>query len=258
MGIHLVTGHAGKPHVTSADQGAFNAGIIGGGKYVLNTGSRFLAETISNNLIRIHDGELIDQGRQINIPVNDYEDCIIDNGLQGVKRNDLIVARYHKNKETDIEEAELVVVKGVSGTQAVDPEITVGNILNGDVEDDVPLYRVRLDGINIIAVEPVFNVLATLDELNTNLSNVALNEGNFAICSQMSGKPVYEGTAYLGTSFYLPKAYALKVTSVTAVGASGNFVSSLEFDRYGDYVRPTTVNANLAGYMLQIEGTISK
>ena len=74
----------------------------------------------------------------------------------------------------------------------------------------------------------------------------------------MSGKPVYEGTAYLGTSFYLPKAYALNVISVIAVGASGNFVSSLEFDRYGDYVRPTTVNANLAGYMLQIEGTISK
>lgn len=83
-------------------------------------------------------------------------------------------------------------------------------------------------------------------------------EGAFAVCSQISNVPVYEGAAYLGTSFYLPKGYSINVSNVVAIGAYGNFASSLEFGRYGDYIRPTTTNANLAGYMIQIEGIISK
>lgn len=97
-----------------------------------------------------------------------------------------------------------------------------------------------------------------IDMLNTNLSNVSPKEGSFAACSQISNVPVYGGTAYLGTSFYLPKGYSINVTNVTAIGAYGNFVASLDFNRYGNYIRPATVNANLAGYMIQIEGIISK
>ena len=34
MAVDLVTGYAGKPNVSAADTGAFNAGVIGSGKYV--------------------------------------------------------------------------------------------------------------------------------------------------------------------------------------------------------------------------------
>ena len=33
MGIHIVTGYAGKEHVTSADAGSMNAGIVKGQRY---------------------------------------------------------------------------------------------------------------------------------------------------------------------------------------------------------------------------------
>lgn len=93
MGMKIVTGRTGAAHVTSADDGARNAGIIGTGKYIFNIGNKFAYEIISNNLIRVKDGYGINQGRQFGIEHADYEECEIDNGLQGVKRTDLIVAK---------------------------------------------------------------------------------------------------------------------------------------------------------------------
>ncbi len=162
MGVHLVTGYAGKEHITSADHGAFNAGVAGSGKYVLQTGSMFDAEIISNNKIKIKDGDLINQGRHIRIAPDNQEECTIDNGLQSVKRNDLIVVRYSKNIETDVETVQVMVLKGVSGATAVDPTYTSGDILGGAVTDDFPLYRVKLDGLNITAVEKMFATLVPL------------------------------------------------------------------------------------------------
>lgn len=165
MAAHLITGYAGKEHITSADQGAYNAGVIGSGKYVLSTGSQFAAEIVSNNLIKIRDGNLINQGRHMNIAVNDYEEVQIDNGIQGMKRNDLIVMRYTRNVETDIETAQIKVLKGVSSENASDPEYVTGDILNGDTEDDFLLYRVKLDGISLEGIEPLFTKMEPLTDI---------------------------------------------------------------------------------------------
>lgn len=162
MGTHLITGYAGREHITAADQGAYNAGTIGAGKYVLSTGNQFAAEVVSNNLIKIRDGDLMDQGRHVNIEFNDYEEVPIDNGIQGMKRNDLIVIRYTRSVETNIEKAEMTVLKGISRDEAIDPDYVTGDILNGDEADDFPLYRVKLNGLNIEAVEPLFTVIEPL------------------------------------------------------------------------------------------------
>lgn len=175
MGAHLITGYAGKEHITAADQGLYNAGTLGTGKYVLPIGSMFEASIITNNLVKIKDGCLVNQGRNINIAVNDYEECEIDNGIQALKRNDLIVIRYEKNADTGIETASTIVIKGVSGETAVDPEYTKGNIFNGDSVDDFPLYRVKLEGLNITAVEPLFNTIVSFKTLIDSVTS--LNKG---------------------------------------------------------------------------------
>ncbi len=165
MGAHLVTGYAGENHITAADQGQYNAGTVGTGRYVLETGSMFEAEVKSNNLIRIKDGDLVNQGRHISIAPDDYADCAIDNGLQAVKRNDLIVMRYTQNPNTLVESAQVVVIKGVSGDTATDPSYTTGDILNGAQTDDYPLYRVSLDGLNITTVEQLFSTVPPLSKV---------------------------------------------------------------------------------------------
>ena len=177
MGAYIVTGLKGQEHVTSADDGAFNAGIVGTGKYVMKTAEQFAAEIVSNNIVRIKSGDLVNQGRHIRIEVNDYEDMTIENGAQSVKRNDLIVMRYKKDTSTtiELESAELVVIKGTAGATATDPTYTSGDILAGATQDDFPLYRVSLNGLNIEKVTPLFSTVPNLNELNTNMVKLATN-----------------------------------------------------------------------------------
>lgn len=156
----------GRPHITSDRIRNFNAAIFGAGKYVVDTGSKFSYEIISNNQIKINDGQLISQGTHACIDLNNYEELQIDTGLQGLKRNDLIVARYTRNKITDVESMQMVVIKGTSSEDAVDPPYITGDVLSGASEDDMPLYRVRLDGLNIEKVECMFTVIPSLPSVN--------------------------------------------------------------------------------------------
>ena len=175
MSVHLITGQGTTDHITSSDAGSLHAGIVGTGRYVLNRGNKFTYEVVSNNLVKVKDGDLLNQGRHMNIAVNDYEECTIENGLQSVKRNDLIVIRYEKNTETEIETASVVVIKGTSGDTAVDPAYTTGNILGGDPVDDFPLYRVRLNGINIEGIDTMFAVQKSIKNLDESLGNTDIS-----------------------------------------------------------------------------------
>ena len=154
--MEIITGYTGKDHVTAADDASLYRAIFGSGDYVLNVGSVLKHTVISNNLIKIADGDVMIQGHQGRTKANDYTEVTIDNGTAGMKRHDLIVARYEKNVETGIESINLVVMKGIAATTAVDPEIIQENISTGGTRRDFPLYRVKLNGINIELVEQLF------------------------------------------------------------------------------------------------------
>ena len=157
MAVNIVTGMTGTAHITSDDDRCFNASILGKGKYVFDYGKKFSPDIINNNLIRIHEGMCINQGTQMGIELNGYEDVTIENGVSGSKRNDLIVMRYEKNADTSIEKASLVVIKGTAGANATDPSYISGNILDGgDLIDDMPLFRVKIESLTITAVEKLF------------------------------------------------------------------------------------------------------
>ena len=164
MALHLVTGYAGTEHVTSADQGAYYMGTFGEGQFVLNRGAKFAATVVSNNSVSIADGEALMQGRFIKMTMGTSESVSIDNGTSGMKRNDLIVIRYSKNAGTGIETAALAVIKGTpDATTPVDPEYTKGDITDGtDLVNDMPLYRVSLDGINIDSLTQLFAVKTSM------------------------------------------------------------------------------------------------
>ena len=160
--LHLVTGHAGKAHVTAADHASLNAAIFGEGEFVLNRGSQFAATVISNNSIRVADGDIIMQGRHIRLNEGSYVDLAIENGTQGMNRCDLIVARYTKDSLTGVEDCNLVVIKGTESTgSATVPAYNSGDIINDHVLiADMPLYAVNLNGLNVQSVTAQFDVYA--------------------------------------------------------------------------------------------------
>lgn len=155
--LHLVTGYAGTEHVTAADQGAFHALTMGSGQCVINTGKKFEASIVSNNLVKVLDGEIYMQGRYIRLEPEAYAELAIATGTQGMLRHDLIVARYKKTLSTGVEEANLVVITGAAAASSPsDPEYTTGNILDGELQNDIPLHRVVIDGLTITGIEPLY------------------------------------------------------------------------------------------------------
>ena len=153
-----MTGYAGQPHVAAADQGSLFEALIRGGQFVMEAGSNFAASVVSNNQIRVSDGELMMQGRHVKLAPGSYVDLTIENGAQGYLRNDLIVARYTQTAETGVEECSLVVLKGTPATgNPSTPKYTTGSInANGALQHDFPLYRVPLSGLTVGELEPLF------------------------------------------------------------------------------------------------------
>ena len=156
---HLITGYAGTEHIMSADQGSFNASFFGTGEYVMEAGNQLAASIISNNKVRILDGDILMQGRHIRIKPNTYEDVTIATGVAGKNRQDLIVCEYSKDANTGIETAEIKVIKGTASSKASDPSITSGNILAGASLNQMPLYRVKINGVVLSSIERLYKKL---------------------------------------------------------------------------------------------------
>lgn len=171
--MEIITGYTGKPHVTSEQDRDVNIGVVGEGSYVLQTGMQLAAEVSSNNEIKIRDGVLMHQGCTASIKKNTYDSLIIINGSQGMKRIDLIVARYEKNQDNGIESLDLKVIQGTpaESTPTV-PEYTEGDIQAGDYVADMPMYQVIIDGLNITEVKKVFEVAPGIDALKKEIAEL--------------------------------------------------------------------------------------
>ena len=172
----LLDGFADGPHITEKQVGLVNQGTYGPDDYVLETGRQAEAQILTNNSIRIFDAVYVIQGRRDAIAANDYTDVSIDNGAQGMNRNDIIVRRYEKDESSEIESVSYAVIKGTPNEgPAVDPAVTEGDIRSGATLHEMKLYRVKLEGLNIVAVEPLFSVLMNMSTLNAYLSQLSSN-----------------------------------------------------------------------------------
>ena len=91
MAMELVTGYAGKAHVTSYQDAAIQAGIVGVDNGVLGyVGQGMKAVVTSANNIRIYDGVALIGGKAVVIDRDTYQDVAIANGTVGKYRNDII------------------------------------------------------------------------------------------------------------------------------------------------------------------------
>ncbi len=205
MANYLDTGDTGRA-VSAESDGALFAGIFGSAKYVLENGSQFKAEVQSNNIVKISDGDAVVYGRHVRIPANDSALVTINNGHSGTNRIDLIVFRYTKDS-TGKETVDLAVIQGEDSTgTAAAPATIDGDILTGAMQADFPLYRVELNGLNIVSVTAMFDVIGNISQLtktNKDLSNKLGNLGQSAAIGQY-GSAWNVGTSYQNAGSKLP------------------------------------------------------
>ena len=223
MTVELITGHAGSAHISAADDGWQNVGAFGSGKYVLDTGTQFNAEVQNANLVTIGVGDAMFEGRHVRVSAT--ENVAIDNGAQGMNRNDIICIKYEYDSGTDVETASLEVVKGTaSSSTPSDPTIPSGSILDSDSVAYMPLWRIPIEGITVgTPVKLYGDVVVTLAGMLTktwtasqipNISASKITSGTLdaARIPNIDASKVTSGTFADGR---IPNLAASKITSGT-------------------------------------------
>lgn len=223
MAAHLITGYKGSEHIQSADARSFNMAMFGGGEFVMEIGEQLDASITNNNTVRILDGDILMQGGHIRIETGTYEDMTIETGTAGKSRIDLIVMTYEKNALDGTEKAYLEVIKGTPTEETpTDPAYEQGTLAEGDLKNQMPLYRVKVEGVVLTSLEVLFktiptyktiaeqyaaqfqkacdtylgalNVLDTMEEVNANTQTnqlagaLAVKEGIASLNLKMDGK----------------------------------------------------------------------
>ena len=170
--MELVTGKAGTPHVSSADDGRRIAGEVGTGSYVLKTGGGLAPSLVDANTVRFATGDMVVQGRHIGLTAP--EDVKVASGTQGKKRTDYICVHYKRDvagsNPTLVETCEWKVLQGTPGTDATAPTVPAGSILDGDAEATVPVASVDFDGLTTGTPKLLIPTLTPLAELGDSVS----------------------------------------------------------------------------------------
>lgn len=168
MAMHLITGHAGTAHISSEDDGALNAAIVGEGSYVFAFGDDFAATMTTANQVTVGTGALVHNGRKA--WSRSSTQLTVESGTQAQRRNDLVVARY--TKTGDVEDMQLAVIKGtpVSYGEPSDPAHEEGSVVDGATVSDFPLWRIPIDGITPGEPEPLFEVTPSLAAVRDSVS----------------------------------------------------------------------------------------
>ena len=174
--MKIVSGRTGSPHVTSQQFRQMLEGIIGQGSYIMTSGENLKPELSSNNLLKIRSGMMAHHGCISCVDISTYDEVTLTNGSQGMKRIDLIVNRYTRNAETEVENCSWKVIQGkpVASNPAV-PAYTSGNLQNGDLVDECPAFEVHYDGINVTEVKSLLSVTDGLSGLSRKLTNTNTN-----------------------------------------------------------------------------------
>ena len=154
MTFEIVDGMTGQKHISSDDLAALNTATVGKTDCVLHYGDDFALTMASANSATLGTGVGMVGGKRF---WNQAATSLtIQSGTQGQKRNDLVVARYAKTS-AGIESITPVVIKGTPTTGAAADPATTAN--------DLKLWRVTLDGINVSSTTALFETMPTMAEL---------------------------------------------------------------------------------------------
>lgn len=168
--MKIVSGRTGLPHVTSQQFRQMLEGILGQDSYILTSGENLKPELSSNNLLKIRSGMMCHHGCISCVEIGTYDEVTLTNGSHGMQRIDLVVNRYTRNAETEVEKCEWKVITGTAkASSPAVPTYTKGNLQEGDLVDECPVFEIHYNGINVTDVKSLLSVVGSLAELNGKL-----------------------------------------------------------------------------------------
>lgn len=204
--MKIVSGRTGSPHVTSQQFRQMLEGILGQDSYILTSGENLKPELSSNNLLKIRSGMMCHHGCISCVEIGTYDEVTLTNGSHGMQRIDLVVNRYTRNTETEVEKCEWKVITGTAkASSPAVPTYTKGNLQEGDLVDECPVFEIHYNGINVTEVKSLLSVAGSLAELNGKLSKkVDTTTVGVEIPESFTGQylnsaPIYQKMINIGT-----------------------------------------------------------
>ena len=188
-------------HIYAEDDAAIYQSLFGEDG-VSSVGQACKATVLSNNKVRVADGVICVGGHFARIPYGDYIDCEIENGQSGQNRNDIIVARFETTGTGGIDTYTCEVKKGMAGSTATDPEIVQEDLYKAGKVRELPLYRVKIEGLSITAVEQLFTLRKTNEELEKELVSLNSKIKNFNTDKTLWSGSVINKDVELSDSIY--------------------------------------------------------
>lgn len=247
-------------HIHAEDDASVYLSLFGGDGVSTN-GQSCKATVLSNNKVRIADGIICVGGHFARIPYGDYIDCEIDSGQSGKNRNDIIVARIKTTGTGGIDTYTCEVKKGTAGSTATDPEIVQEDLYKAGKVRELPLYRVKIEGLSITAVEQLFMLRKTNEELEKELESL-----NSKIPHLYNGEIVlyYYSTTWLYAREFVGKEFEGCYPQVTCLYRDGQpnqqtiMISAREVDSDGYLVIWAYGGGYVSGHMLGVSVSICK
>lgn len=233
-GITLNTPPEEEAHILAEDDAAIYQSIFGEDG-VFTIGDRMKATVINNNQVRVSNGVICVGGHIARTVYGDYSDMTIENGEISKNRNDIITAVFSTTGEKGIDKFKIEVKKGTPGVVAEDPELTKENLYEGGKLRELPLWRVKLEGINIIGVEQMFKIIHKIPDLEEMIES-------------LNGKSIIEnGTS--GFNHYIKYANGLLVQwGLVSIGYT---------DGYGPITYPVPFSGTIKDYVLITQASYS-
>jgi hypothetical protein len=250
MGLKIVTGRTGTPHVSSNQIQAFNRSLLGD-LAILDLGQHFDAVVRDANTIRIYDGCIVIQGIYAIIPHDEYEDILVEPVSVGNTRIDTIYLHYAKDMENDTESVEIDIAQGEEAVNnPVKPDIDAGgDTWEGTTDIRIPLYDVTVTSFEttITAYEYMDVYSPTISDLQERIPETTVSgvkgdaeseyrSGNVNITSANIGLGNVDNTADLDKPVSTAQQSALddKIDKVTGKGLSTNDYTDAEKQKNAD------------------------
>lgn len=195
MGVELVTAYTGTNHVSSSQDGALYAGIVGLDNYVFTTGQKLQATMEDANTLVVASGNGLINGRHFE--VTDTVSFTIPTGSQDMMTSNLAVIRYTKGADSVESVTPLVLTGEPVAKDPQDPAYNEGSILDGVSTVDFPIYRVVTTGISAGEPEQLFDVVGPLSDVPRTEWRFATDGPVVSSWTVISGN-VKQGTAITG------------------------------------------------------------
>lgn len=203
--MKIVSGRTGSPHVTSQQFRQMLEGILGQDSYILTSGENLKPELSSNNLLKIRSGMMCHHGCISCVEIGTYDEVTLTNGSHGMQRIDLVVNRYTRNTETEVEKCEWKVITGTAkASSPAVPTYTKGNHQEGDLVDECPVFEIHYNGINVTEVKSLLSVAGSLAELNgklekkTDTTTLGFGVSETFTGQYLNSKPIYQKMISVG------------------------------------------------------------